>query len=461
MSVDISASDEDIKLTDKYQVMPSLGEEEYNALKADIAENGVQDPIHIDGGGNVIDGHHRLKVCEELEIPQSDIPIKRHSGKSDEEKRSMAWRLNMQRRHLDHGQKKELVKQRLDQLIEAGIDRTDEEIADELGVSRQHVSDIRKRHVSEVLDETRSCKNATNGNFTTERAEKVSDYATGEQKRQFIKEVLVENPERSNNSVAETVDSTHPTVGSVREDMAEVYNPQLFNKDCRDMLEGLSSDSVDCVIADPPYGIQFSGNRYDTASADELEGDDSHEVIEGIADGFYDILKDNRHAYVFCRYDTYPAFVEEFAGPFELDTVIVWDKDDGGHGMGDLDDFAPRHEWILKLSNGDRPIQTDKRKPNVIRHQDARFTADEKHHSTQKPIGLIKELLQASTQEGEVVFDPFGGVYTTARATIPMSRKCVSTEMDTDYHATGREAVKQDIDREDDGDTLIYETEVA
>jgi len=449
------------ELTDEYQVMPSLDEEEYNALKADIAENGVQESIHLDEDGNVIDGHHRLKVCNELDIPTEEIPIQRHSGLSDDDKRSLAWRLNMQRRHLDHGQKKELVKERLDQLIESGIDRTDEEIADELGVSQQHVSDIRKRHVSEVLDETRDCKNTTNGNFTTERVEKVSDYATSEQKRQFIKEVLVENPERSNNSVAETVDSSHPTVGSVRADMAEVHKPQLFNKDCREVLDNLPDESIDCVIADPPYGIQFSGNRYDTASADELKGDDSHEVIEGLADELYSVLKDDRHAYVFCRYDAYTAFVEEFSGPFELDTVIVWDKDDGGHGMGDLDDFAPRHEWILKLSKGSRPLQTDTRKPNVIRHQDARFTADEKHHSTQKPIGLIKELLEASTQEEEVVFDPFGGVYTTARATVNMSRKCVSAEIDTDYHATGREAVKRDLDSQDDGNTLLYDTEVA
>jgi site-specific DNA-methyltransferase (adenine-specific) len=261
--------------------------------------------------------------------------------------------------------------------------------------------------------------------------------------------------------VAETIDASPNTVGSVREDMDEIYDPQIFNKDCRDLLNDLDDSAVDCIIADPPYGIQFSGNRYNTASADQLEGDSDHDVIQGLADELYRVLKDDRHAYVFCRYDSYPAFVEEFAGPFELDTVIVWDKDDGGHGMGDLDDFAPRHEWILKLSKGDRPVQTEKRKPNVIRHQDARFTADEKHHSTQKPIGLIEELLEASTQEEEVVFDPFGGVYTTARATVPMARKCVSTEIDTDYHATGREAVKRDLEQQDDGNTLIYETEVV
>jgi len=446
---------------EKYQVMPELDSEEYNALKADIAENGIQESIHVDETGSIIDGHHRLKISDELDIPQSEIPIERHAELSTEEKRSLAWRLNMQRRHLDHGQKKELVKERLDQLIEAGIDKTDEEIADELGVSQQHVSDVRKRHISEKITETTNSKNTTNGNLRGGDVEQVSDYATSEQKRKLIKEVLVENPTESNVSVAETVGASDPTVGSVRDSLNEVYRPQLLNEDCRNALRDLEADSVDCIIADAPYGIQFSGNRYDTAMADEIEGDKDHEVIEGLADELYRVLKDDRHAYVFCRYDAYPAFVEEFTGPFDLDTVIVWDKDDGGHGMGDLDDFAPRHEWILKLSKGDRELQCDSRKPNVIRQQDARFTPEEKHHSTQKPIALIKELLEASTQTEELVFDPFGGVYTTARATIPMSRKCLTTEIDSDYHATGREAVKQDMDGQDDGQTLIYATEVV
>jgi len=445
-----------IRQTDDYQVMPDLGAEEYNALKADIAENGVQEAIHIAEDGRVIDGHHRLQICQELDIDLSDVPVERHSGLSDTERRSLAWRLNMQRRHLDHGQKKELIKERLDQLIEAGIDKSDGEIADELGVSQQHVSDIRKRHVSEKV----ASQNTTNGNLGVESVEKVADYATSEQKRKFIKEILVENPDKSNVNVSDTIGCSDTTVGSVREKMSEVYKPQLFNEDCRDVISRLPDGSIDCVIADAPYGIRFSGNRYDTASADELEGDDSHEVIDGLADELYRVLKEDRHAYVFCRYDTYPAFVDEFSGPFDLDTVIVWDKDDGGHGMGDLEDFAPRHEWVLKLSKGSRPLQTEKRKPNVIRHQDARFTADEKHHSTQKPIGLIQELVEASTQHSEVVFDPFGGVYTTARACVPTSRKCVSVEVDSDYHATGREAVKGDIDQQDDGQTLIYETEV-
>lgn len=51
----------------KYQVMPELTAEEYSELKADIAERGVMVPIEYDEQGNVLDGYHRLKICEELD----------------------------------------------------------------------------------------------------------------------------------------------------------------------------------------------------------------------------------------------------------------------------------------------------------------------------------------------------------------------------------------------------------
>lgn len=42
----------------RYQLLPDLTEEEYEALKADIAERGVMVPIELDEQGNVLDGHH-------------------------------------------------------------------------------------------------------------------------------------------------------------------------------------------------------------------------------------------------------------------------------------------------------------------------------------------------------------------------------------------------------------------
>ena len=46
-----------IHLTEKYQVMPNMPPEQFDALKADIAERGVLVPIDVDEHGHILDGH--------------------------------------------------------------------------------------------------------------------------------------------------------------------------------------------------------------------------------------------------------------------------------------------------------------------------------------------------------------------------------------------------------------------
>ena len=85
-----------------YQVMPNLTGEEYAELKEDIRQRGVMVPIEFDEQGNVLDGHHRLKVCEELGIKEYPRVIR--AGLTEEEKRLHARKLNMARRHLTQEQ---------------------------------------------------------------------------------------------------------------------------------------------------------------------------------------------------------------------------------------------------------------------------------------------------------------------------------------------------------------------
>lgn len=48
-----------------FQLLPALTEDEYEGLKGDIAERGVQVPVIVDEHGAVIDGHHRIRACQE------------------------------------------------------------------------------------------------------------------------------------------------------------------------------------------------------------------------------------------------------------------------------------------------------------------------------------------------------------------------------------------------------------
>ena len=115
-----------------YQFLPSLSLDEYEALRESIREKGVIESILVDEEGNVIDGHHRLKACEELGI---ECPRRALMGLSDEQKQDLSLELNLHRRQLTKEQKKEIAAN----LREQGW--TQERIGKALGVARRTISD--------------------------------------------------------------------------------------------------------------------------------------------------------------------------------------------------------------------------------------------------------------------------------------------------------------------------------
>ena len=124
----------------KYQLMPELSKADYDRLKADIKANCVIYPIIYDSDGNVLDGYNRLKICEELGI--TDFPTQIQIGlETEQEKRSFARRININRRHLSSKQKREVIQ---DELIDTEGKLSNNAIAKTLGVSPMTVISVRK-----------------------------------------------------------------------------------------------------------------------------------------------------------------------------------------------------------------------------------------------------------------------------------------------------------------------------
>jgi ParB-like chromosome segregation protein Spo0J len=89
----------------KFQVMPDLAPDEYEALKSDIAKRGIQIPVLIDQAGDIVDGHHRFRIATELGIV---CPTELCQAKTDADKRSLAIALNLARRHLTREQREQM-----------------------------------------------------------------------------------------------------------------------------------------------------------------------------------------------------------------------------------------------------------------------------------------------------------------------------------------------------------------
>lgn len=128
----------------KFQVMPPLSDEEFKALMDDIAENGVQVPVVVDADGNIIDGYHRVRAWKHLNVFGHDLPPYKTEIASDvttdAQKRDLAWRLNMKRRHLSREQKREMIAAKLKESPEW----TDNRIAELMAVDDKTVRAARK-----------------------------------------------------------------------------------------------------------------------------------------------------------------------------------------------------------------------------------------------------------------------------------------------------------------------------
>jgi DNA modification methylase len=77
-----------------------------------------------------------------------------------------------------------------------------------------------------------------------------------------------------------------------------------------------------------------------------------------------------------------------------------------------------------------------------------RSLGDWKPHPTQKPVQLLRYLVEAYTKEGDIVFDPFAGSGTTAIACQQMKRHFIAIEKNAEYVAIARERLKLRADRE-------------
>jgi site-specific DNA-methyltransferase (adenine-specific) len=65
--------------------------------------------------------------------------------------------------------------------------------------------------------------------------------------------------------------------------------------------------------------------------------------------------------------------------------------------------------------------------------RDIDFYKETRIHPTQKPISLIKRLISASSNEGDLILDPFGGSASTAISCRLLNRKYISIEIDEKY----------------------------
>lgn len=198
----------------------------------------------------------------------------------------------------------------------------------------------------------------------------------------------------------------------------------LIFGDCFLLNDNIEDGSIDLIVTDPPYGMNFQSSRRKVKHK-KIENDENLDWLDEWFVKQYSLLKANSHAYVFCSFHNVTRFIEasKLSG-FELKNLLIWYKNN--HGSGDLTgDYAPQYEFILFLTKG-RRILNGKRISNVIR---CPKTSNE-NHPTEKPYELIQLLVDKSSSVGEIVLDNFFGSGSTAIACHNLGRRFIGHEID-------------------------------
>ena len=214
---------------------------------------------------------------------------------------------------------------------------------------------------------------------------------------------------------------------------------RVVHGDCVPFMRGQPDGVYDLVVTDPPYGMNYQSSRR-TDKHEKIVLDDSLEWFKDFAKELYRVMKKDTHAYIFCNEYALSHFRDwlEEAG-FINKRTLIWVKNN--HTSGDLEgDYANKTEFILYAQKG-RRILNGGRDTNVLNFN--RTNTDD--HPTQKPEDLIGYLIGKSSNENDLVFDPFMGSGTTLMAARKLGRSAIGIDIEEKYCKIAEDRLRQEV----------------
>jgi site-specific DNA-methyltransferase (adenine-specific) len=215
----------------------------------------------------------------------------------------------------------------------------------------------------------------------------------------------------------------------------------IYHGDCREAVSVIPT--VDLIVTDPPYGQRYQSGW--TGRFGAIRGDDGETTIVDFLRPVLPRLRRMRHLYCFGANDFGDL-------PICGVTELIWDKEiiSGGNLTSP---WGPSHEKILfgvyEISTvartaGRGNLAARMRKRSVLRFQ--RFhSVQATRHPTEKPVRLLRELIESSSMIGEIVFDPYMGSGSTLEAARIEGRKAIGIEIEERYCEIAAERLAQEV----------------
>ena len=223
----------------------------------------------------------------------------------------------------------------------------------------------------------------------------------------------------------------------------------LRQGDCLELMKDIPDKSIDLIVTDPPYKVTSRGGSgtmggywKEKRAKQGIIFDFNNTSCKEYLPEFYRILKDKSILYLMCNNTNLQEMLNEGTKVgFHFVKCLIWEKGNKICGRYYMNCF----EYIILFrKGGDKPINKCGT-PDILKMpiKKMKDTNGKNLHDTEKPVDLMKILVENSSNEGDVVLDPFMGIGATGVACKELNRNFIGIECDENYFNIAKERIEK------------------
>jgi site-specific DNA-methyltransferase (adenine-specific) len=222
-------------------------------------------------------------------------------------------------------------------------------------------------------------------------------------------------------------------------------NEEIIQGNCLEVMKEMAENSVDLIILDPPYNLSI--DKWDRFTSEKYIT-----LLEKTSNECKRILKDTGSLWCFSGWSSVEVVRQQFCRNFKLRNWIIWDRI---KGRGAKYNLVSTREDILWFTKSDKyvfnkqssSIKKVTKGMGLKNGDDCRklsnvwtdispivpWSTQRVEHPTQKPEKLIERIIKISSNEGDMILDPFAGSGTTGMACKNLGRNYLLIEKEPEY----------------------------
>lgn len=215
---------------------------------------------------------------------------------------------------------------------------------------------------------------------------------------------------------------------------------QLHHGDAIEFMRTLEPGSVQLTVTDPPYNVsqknvdvRFLARPGQNGGTQDFGEWDYDFQVGPVAEELSRVLAPNCQAYIFSSAKLIPEWIASMTPAFEF-RLLSWIKPDP------VPSAYKRHwrsatEHVLWFFRGSYTFNYGQHSEMFTWYLQQSPKTEERCHPTQKPVRLLAHYIRVSSNEGDLILDPFAGSGSTGVAALKEGRRFIGSELDADYHA--------------------------